>query len=97
MRFRGIILAGQSTASLQEMRPNSLVEAIQESLDLILDRVFDSIRHNQANVFCLVLLCNRDLCAALFQLDHLLLSKLIVFDRELLLQIVSQGDTSKRS
>lgn len=64
---------------------DSLVEAVQEGLDLILDRVFDPIRDDQAHIFRLVLFRHRDLLTTLFELDNLLFSELIILNRKLLL------------
>lgn len=64
---------------------DSLVEAMQESLDLILDRILHSVRDDQTDIFRLVLFRHRDLGTTFFELDYLLLSELIILDRKFLL------------
>lgn len=67
---------------------HSLIEAVEESLDLVLDGVLDAVRNNQSDIFRLVLLGDGNLTAPLFQLDDLLLAKLVIFNGELLLLLL---------
>jgi hypothetical protein len=76
-------------------RQNSPVEPFEESLNLILDRVIKTVRYNQSNVFRFVLLRHWDTCATFFQFDYFLLTELVIFDRELLLQIRLSADESQ--
>jgi hypothetical protein len=71
---------------LNQLPRDDVVKAIEEGLDLVLDRVVQTVRDHEPDVFLLVLLGNRNLGAALLELDDLFLAKFIVFNGEFLLQ-----------
>ena len=69
---------------LQSKMVNILIEALQERLDLLLDRIVQAIRHYQSHIFLLVLLSDGNRGTSLLKFDHLLLAELIILDCELL-------------
>lgn len=77
---------------LNQLPRNNIVKAVEERLDLVLYRVVQAVGHHEPDVFLLVLLGDRDLGAALLELDDLLLAKLLVFNGEFLLKQCQRGD-----
>jgi hypothetical protein len=61
---------------------NDLVEAGQEIVDLLLDRLDESVLDNALDIVLLVLLGDGDVAAVLDQVDDLLLAKVVSFDGE---------------
>lgn len=75
---------GQLTDA-SDMKESKPVEAVEEGFDLLLNGMIEPVGNNQSSVLILVLLSDRYLGTTLFELDDLLLSKLVVLDCELLL------------
>jgi hypothetical protein len=71
--------------------PDLLVEPPKERLGLLLDRRLQSVLHNQADILALVLLGDRYVAATFLQVNHLLRSELLGFERKVQLYNVRVG------